>query len=135
MLRDSLLSAVQLTVVILIIVASAKLFSQLLSFSGAKCGVVALITHLGVSPEMTFLVMMLIPLVLCMFIDQFAFMLLAIPIYQPIVGAMEFDPIWFWTLFMINLSVGSITLPFGYTLFALKGAAQKMSTREVFSAA
>lgn len=134
MLRESLLSAVQLTVVILIIVASAKLFGQLLSFAGATRGLVALIADLGLSPDMTFLVMMLIPLVLCMFIDQFAFMLLAIPIYQPIVGAMDFDPIWFWTLFMINLTLGSVTPPFGYTLFALKGAAGKMTTGEVFAA-
>lgn len=134
MLRESLLSAVQLTVVILIIVASAKLFGQLLSFAGATRGLVALIADLGLSPDMTFLVMMLIPLVLCMFIDQFAFMLLAIPIYQPIVGAMDFDPIWFWTLFMINLTVGSVTPPFGYTLFPLKGAAGKMTTGEVFAA-
>ncbi|MEL6427511.1 MAG: TRAP transporter large permease subunit, partial [Pseudomonadota bacterium] len=46
-----------------------------------------------------------------------------------------FDPIWFWTLFLINLTVGSLTPPFGYTLFALKGAAEGMSTAQVFRAA
>lgn len=35
---------------------------------------------------------------------------------------------------MINLTLGSITPPFGYTLFALKGAAGKMTTGEVFAA-
>lgn len=135
MLREAVFSAVTIASVILVIVVSAKLFSQLLSFSGATRGLVTLIADLGFGPTMTFLMMMMIPLILCMFIDQIAFMLLAIPIYSPIVTAMEYDPIWFWTLFLINLTVGSLTPPFGYTLFALKGAAQNMSTAEIFRAA
>ncbi|MEL7397077.1 MAG: TRAP transporter large permease [Pseudomonadota bacterium] len=135
MLRETVTSALTISVVILIIVASAKLFSQLLSFAGATRGLVTVVSDLGLGPDMTFLMMMLIPFVLCMFIDQIAFMLLAIPIYQPIVAAMGFDPIWFWTLFMVNLTVGSLTPPFGYTLFALKGGNDRLTTADVFSAA
>lgn len=135
MLREAIASAVTISTVILIIVVSAKLFSQLLSFAGATRGLVTLVGDLGLSPELTFLLMMAIPLILCMFIDQIAFMLLTVPIYQPIVAAMGYDPIWFWTLFLINLTVGSLTPPFGYTLFALKGAAERMSTAQVYRAA
>lgn len=135
MLFNAISSAVTTSAIILIIVASAKLFSQLLSLAGATRGLVNLVSASELGPEMTFLIMMLIPLVLCMFIDWLAFMLLAIPIYQPIVNAFDFDPVWFWTLFMINLTVGSMTPPFGYTLFALKGANSELSTGGIFSAA
>ncbi len=64
--------------------------------------------------------LVLVPLLLCMFIDKFAFLLLAIPLYEPIIRTYDFDPMWFWTLFLINLTIGSITPPFGYTIFALK---------------
>jgi tripartite ATP-independent transporter DctM subunit len=134
MLREAVGGAVQTTCVILVIVCAAKLFSQLLSFAGATRGLVALIGELGLGPDMTFLLMMLVPFVLCMFIDQIAFMLLAVPIYVPLVAAQGYDPIWFWTLFLVNLTVGSLTPPFGYTLFALKGASD-LTTREVFAAA
>ena len=134
MLRAALASAVATSAVILVIVCSAKLFSQLLSFAGATRGMVAVIGEAGLSPDLTFLLMMAIPFVLCMFIDQIAFMLLAVPIYVPVVAAMGYDPIWFWTLFLINLTVGSLTPPFGYTLFALRGASD-LSTRTVFAAA
>ena len=134
MVREALAGAVQTTCVILVIVCAAKLFSQLLSFAGATRGLVALIGELGLGTDATFLLMMLIPFVLCMFIDQIAFMLLAVPIYVPVVAAQGYDPIWFWTLFLINLTVGSLTPPFGYTLFALKGATD-LSTREIFAAA
>jgi len=134
MMRDALSSAVKVSAVLLIIVASAKLFAQLLSLSGATRGLVAFSTDLNIGPDMMFLVLMLIPFFLCMFIDQIAFMLLAIPIYQPIIKAMEFDPIWFWTIFLINLTVGSLTPPFGYTLFAIKGATD-LKTVEIFRSA
>lgn len=135
MLSEAIGSAVAISAVILVIVCSAKLFSQLLSFTGATRGLVSLTADLGLGPDLTFLVMMLIPFVLCMFIDQIAFMLLAIPIYQPIVKAMEYDPVWFWTLFLINLTVGSLTPPFGYTLFALKGANRDLTIAQIFGAA
>jgi len=134
MMRDALSSAVKVSAVLLIIVASAKLFAQLLSLSGATRGLVAFSTDLNIGPDMMFLVLMLIPFIMCMFIDQIAFMLLAIPIYQPILKAMEFDPIWFWTIFLINLTVGSLTPPFGYTLFAIKGATD-LKTVEIFRSA
>lgn len=135
MLGQAISSAVTTAAIILVIVASAKLFSQLLSLAGATRGLVELVGTLDVGPNWMLLIMMLIPFFLCMFIDWLAFMLLAIPIYQPIVKAMEYDPIWFWTLFMINLTVGSMTPPFGYTLFALKGANERLTTGEVFTAA
>jgi len=135
MLRDAVSAAVVVSGTILVIICSAKLFSQLLSLAGATRGILNLLGDLGFGPDVTFLLMMAIPFVLCMFIDQIAFMLLAIPIYQPIVASFGYDPIWFWTLFLIILTVGSLTPPFGYTLFALKGASERLSTVDVFRAA
>ena len=136
MLREALASTVTIGAALLLIICSAKLFSQLLSFSGATRGLVELAGASALGPDLTMLVLMLIPLVLCMFIDQIAFMLLAIPIYEPIVASLGIDPILFWTLFLINLTVGSLTPPFGYTLFALKGAAgPALSAADVFRAA
>ena len=67
--------------------------------------------------------MMAVPFVLFMFLDQIALMLVLVPIYQPIIKIYGFDEIWFWTLFLIVATVGGLTPPFGYVLFALKSAA------------
>lgn len=135
LLRDALFSAVRISAMILIIVASSKLFGQLLAFTGATRGLVNAVTGLDAPPELMLLALMAVPFILCMFIDQIAFMLLAIPLYEPLLSLYGFDPIWFWTLFLINLTVGSLTPPFGYTLFALKGASQEVTIAEVFAAA
>ena len=133
MLREALVSATATAAMILVIVASSKLFSQLLAFTGASRALVQSATGLDLDPMLMLVLMMLVPFVLCMFIDQVAFLLMAVPLYGPLVSSLGFDPVWFWTLFLINLTLGSLTPPFGYTLFAFSAASGR-GTGEVFRA-
>lgn len=135
MVWTALRSSVGIAAMILLIVASSKLFGQLLAFIGATSGLIEFVGGLTIADWAMFAFLMLVPLILCMFIDQFAFLLLAIPLYEPIIRTYDFDPIWFWTLFLINLTVGSLTPPFGYTLFALKGAAEGVGIGEIYRSA
>lgn len=135
MLKSALVSSVAVSAMILVIVAVSVLFGQLLAFTGATRDLVSFTAGLDLHSIVMFLLLMLVPFVLCMFIDQIAFLLVAIPIYAPLVKALGFDPVWFWTLFSINLTIGSLTPPFGYTMFALRAAAPKHITlQEVFAA-
>ena len=79
-------------------------------------------------------VMMAVPFVLFMFLDQVALMLVLIPIYTPLIKVYGFHEIWFYTLFLVVATVGGITPPFGYTLFALKAAAPEVSMNDLFKA-
>lgn len=68
-------------------------------------------------------------------LNQIAFMLIAIPIFEPLVKVYGFDPIWFWALFLINIALGAVTPPFGHGLFALKASATGLSMAKSSSAA
>jgi TRAP-type C4-dicarboxylate transport system permease large subunit len=70
-----------------------------------------------------------------MFMDQLALMLIAVPVYSPLIVHLGFDPIWFWMLFLINITLGGITPPFGYTMFVFKSAAPDVSLMEIYRAA
>ena len=107
---------------ILVIMAASKVLTQLMAFSGVTNDIVALLTGFELSPAVALLLLMAIPFVLCMFLDQIALILILIPIYKPLLASFGFDPLVFWTLFLMNLTLGAITPPFGYALFALKGA-------------
>lgn len=135
MVLEALSSSAKVSAMILFIMASSKLFSQLLAFTGGATAVTEWVVALDVSRWMMLLLLMALPFLLCMFIDQIALMLIVIPIYLPIVESLEFDPIWFWLLFLVNITVGGMTPPFGYTLFALKSAWSEASLGTVFSAA
>ena len=134
MISESVTSAAFITSMILVIMASSKMFSQLLAFTGSTRELTALIVTLDFEPYAMLFIMMLIPFILCMFIDQIALMLVVIPIYQPLLGTLGFDPIWFWLIMLLNVTVGGITPPFGYTMFAFKGSAPHVPLADIFSA-
>ena len=135
MLKEALRGSVLITAMILVIMASSTLFSQLLALSGATGQLTEWVTHLDWDPVWMLLAMMALVFVFCMFIDQVAVMLVIIPIYLPLVGVLGFDPLWFWLLMLLNVTVGGITPPFGYAMFAFKGARNDVPMTELFAAA
>ena len=134
MIWDSLVASISVSAMILVIMAMSKMFTQLLAFTGATSQLVNLVANLGYDPIIMLILMLAVPFLLCMFIDTIAVMLLTIPIYQPVVNALEFDPVWFWLLFLVNITLGAITPPFGYTLFAFKAVVPEMSIGQVYRA-
>jgi tripartite ATP-independent transporter DctM subunit len=134
MIWNSVMASITVSAMILAIMAMSKMFTQLLAFTGATSELVELVANLGYGPLTMLIIMLAVPFVLCMFIDTIAVILLTIPIYQPVVDAMGFDPVWFWLLFLINITLGAITPPFGYTLFAFKAVVPDMSISDVYKA-
>ena len=132
---QSLSAAARISAMILIIMASSKLFSQLLAFTGGANALTQIVAGLDLPSWMMLIVLMALPFFLCMFIDQIALMLIVIPIYVPIVNLLGFDPMWFWLLFLVNITVGGMTPPFGYTLFALNSGWTGGRLSTVFAAA
>ena len=132
MIMESVLSTVAITAMLMAILLSSQLFGQLLAFTGATSGLMKAVSGLSLSSGAMFLLLMAVPFFLCMFIDLFAIMLVAIPIYLPLIKIYGYEPTWFWMLFVINLVLGSMTPPFGYTLFSLKGAAPAVSLEDIY---
>jgi len=96
---------------ILLIIAGSKAFSQVLAISGATRGLVGLVVGLDLSPLGLLVLRQLVPLLLGCFIEQVAMMMITIPVYLPVIATAGFNPVWFWCLFLINMTVGGITLP------------------------
>jgi tripartite ATP-independent transporter DctM subunit len=135
MLFESIKSTTRISAMILAIVCTSILFGQLIAFTGVTADLIQWTTNLKLHPMVMFWILMLVPFVICMFLDQLAFMLIAIPLYAPLVSTLGMDPIWFWTMFSINMTLASLTPPFGYTMFALRAAAPDLITlKQVFDA-
>jgi tripartite ATP-independent transporter DctM subunit len=135
MLKDSLVGTVKVSGMILLIIAGSKAFSQVLAISGATRGLVELVVGFKLSPLALLALMQAIPLLLGCFIEQMAIMMITIPVYLPVIATSGFDPIWFWCLFLINMTVGAITPPFGNVLFILKATSPETTLQEVYRAA
>lgn len=134
-LIEALRSTAWTTCMIMIIMVCSVSFSQVLNMSGVTMNLVKAVTSLDWSPALMFVMLMGLGFVLCMFIDQIAVMILLVPLYKPIIAALGFDPLWFWAIFLINMAVGNITPPFGYTLFALQGVARHTTIQDMYRSA
>jgi tripartite ATP-independent transporter DctM subunit len=132
MLYEACMGAAYTTSTILIIIASSKLFSQLLAFTGATAGLIDFTSQLALNRWLLFFIMMAAVFFFCKFMDQLALMLIAVPVYSPLIVHLGFDPIWFWMLFLINITLGGITPPFGYTMFVFKSVRAEVSMVEIY---
>lgn len=135
MIRECLYSAATVTGMLLIVMCCAAMFSQLLTFSGAVRQLGETVLELSLPPTAMLFVMLAVPFVLFLFLDATSILMVLIPIYLPILAVYGFDPIWFWTLILVVATVGALSPPFGYTLFAFKSAVPDMPMRDIFKAA
>lgn len=126
----------QISGMVLIIIAAAIGFSQLLAFSGASKGLLDYVVALSAGPTSVILLMMLLVLVLGCFMEQIAIMSITLPIFVPILKLMGVEPVWFAVMMLINLEVGLMTPPFGLLLFVMKGVAPpEVTMQTIYGAA
>ena len=112
------------------------MFSQLLTFIGAPQLFGELVRVLNFKVYATVFIMLAISFFLhiFLFLDQVALFFILVPIYKPILVNLNVDQIWFYTLLLIVATVGGITPPFGYALFAMKSALPNSSMTELYKA-
>jgi len=134
--KKSLLSAAQISIMIFLIIAGAKAFSQILAFSGASRGLIELATGLPLASIFVFLAMLVVLFFLGMFMSVITIMMITIPIFMPVIYALGFDPVWFAAIFLLTMEMAATSPPFGLSLFVMKGVAPPDTTiGDVYKAA
>jgi tripartite ATP-independent transporter DctM subunit len=106
-----------------LIIAGAMAFSQVLGFSGASAGLSEMAAGLALPPIVIIIIMQIIILFLGGFMDVVSIMMIVLPIFVPLVRSLEFNPVWFAVIFLLNIEMASTSPPFGMSLFVMKGVA------------
>ncbi|MEW6667323.1 MAG: TRAP transporter large permease subunit [Thermodesulfobacteriota bacterium] len=122
-IRKSAFGTLRITGMIFLIMAGAKGFSQVLSFTGATQSLSEGIPNLSVHPLVVMGMMQLVMIILGCFMDTMAIILITMPTFIPAINALGLDPIWFGAIAVVNLELGMITPPFGIVLYAMKAMA------------
>lgn len=112
--RESVIS----TAAVMLIIAAAALFSFLISRSGLPGEVAAWVTTIFDSPVAFLLAVNLMLLIVGMFIETSAAILVLAPIFTPIAMQYGIDPVHFGLIVVVNLALGMFTPPLGVNLFA-----------------
>ena len=78
---------------------------------------------LGLGPWQVLILMQVSFILMGMFLDDTAMLVIVAPLYVPLVGALGFDLIWYGVLYTITCQIAYMTPPFGYNLFLMRAMA------------
>jgi tripartite ATP-independent transporter DctM subunit len=130
MLPDILKQTIIATSAIMIIIAAASLFSFLITRSGLPNEIAAWFKDMFDSRIAFLLAVNVLLLIVGMFIETSAAILVLAPILTPIAIAYGVDPVHFGLIIVVNLALGMITPPLGVNLFAACAVA-KLSVDQI----
>lgn len=81
------------------------------------------LSDLGLTPWQVLILMQATFLILGMFLDDTAMLVIVAPLFIPLAGALGFDLVWYGVLYTITCQIAYLTPPFGYNLFLMRAMA------------
>ncbi len=112
------------TSVVLLLMATGRVISWLLSAQEIPAGLASFMTSLTDSRMLFLILCMIFLLVVGCLLDASAALIMLVPILAPIAVAYDVHPLHFALLVIVNLSIGMITPPVGVLLFVTCGIAK-----------
>jgi TRAP-type mannitol/chloroaromatic compound transport system permease large subunit len=111
------------------IILAALSFGAVFDGIGATKAIESLfIERWNLSPWGVLIMMQLSYILMGMFLDDTAMLVIVAPLYVPLIIALGFDPIWYGVLYTITCQIAYMTPPFGYNLFLMRAMAPKEIT-------
>jgi tripartite ATP-independent transporter DctM subunit len=132
-LTDALLQTVRTTAMVFLILIGAHIFSPFLALSRIPIDLANALTALDLPGLAVIAVLLIAYVVLGMFLEGFAMMVLTVPIVFPIITGLGYDPIWFGIFMVIVLEMGLISPPVGINVFVVKGIAEDVPMYRIFA--
>jgi TRAP-type mannitol/chloroaromatic compound transport system permease large subunit len=106
------------------IILGALCFSSVYDGLGAVKAIENLLLNtFDLDPWGILILMLLSFIIMGMFLDDTAMLVIVAPLYIPLVRILGFDLVWFGILYTITCQIAYITPPFGYNLFLMRAMA------------
>ncbi|MEJ2423517.1 MAG: TRAP transporter large permease [Candidatus Thiodiazotropha sp.] len=128
-------SATRESVMLMMIIGMAGLFSYMMSSLYIAQGITEYIAAQDLNPWMLMLYINVFLLVAGFFLPPVAVILMTSPTLVPIVIQAGFDPIWFGVMLTLNMEVGLITPPVGLNLYVINGIVPDVDLKTVLMGA
>jgi len=129
---NSLTDTTKNTGMCFVILIGALIFNYLLAVSRLPFELASFAAELELNRYIILLVIMVITLILGCFMSGLAIIMLTIPIFFPVIVALDFNPIWFGILVTRMTEIGVITPPIGINVFVMYGVAKDVPMSTIF---
>lgn len=113
---------VKISSVLAVVVFGGLTFSRFLLFSGFVREAINFITEMELGTGGFLFAMVVLFLILGMFLDSLAILVMSASILVPVASKLGFDPIWFAVIVVKLMEIGVITPPVGINLFTVVSA-------------
>lgn len=132
-MRDVVLQTMSATATIFLILIGAFVFIPFMSLTEVPQQLVTLLISLPIGDIGVLMLIILAYLILGMFLDTMAMLVLTIPVVIPIAIGLDWDLIWFGIIVVIALEMGMISPPVGINVFIVKSIARDVPMRRIFA--
>ena len=87
----------------------------------------------GLEPWQVLVLMQLTYILMGMFLDDTAMLIIVAPLYVPLIISLGFNPIWYGVLYTVTCQIAYMTPPFGYNLFLMRAMAPpEITIRDIY---
>lgn len=127
-----ILQTMNATATIFLIIIAAFVFIPFIALTEVPAQLVTLLTSLPIGEIGVLVLIVLIYILLGMFLETIAMLVLTIPVVIPVAVALEWDLIWFGIIVVIALEKGLISPPVGMNVFIVKSIAPNVPMATIF---
>jgi len=126
MLHETARKTLAISCMFLWLILAALAFGAVFDGLGAVRAIESLfITNWDLTPWQVIIMMQVSFIIMGMFLDDTAMLVIVAPLYIPLVKILGFDLVWFGVLYTMTCQIAYITPPFGYNLFLMRALAPK----------
>ncbi|WP_394561500.1 TRAP transporter large permease subunit [Aquipseudomonas alcaligenes] len=123
-MEETLRKTLGITCMFMWIILAALCFGAVFDGLGAVKAIEGFfVGDLGLGPWEILILMQLSFIIMGMFLDDTAMLVIVAPLYVPLVGSLGFDLVWYGVLYTITCQMAYMTPPFGYNLFLMRAMA------------
>ena len=131
----ALSATLRITAMVFLILAGATVFGRFLVLTRLPFMLTEWVVQMNMAPIMILLLMTCCYLVGGCIMDALAFLLISLPLFQPLVVQMGYDLIWFGEVVALVTTLGAVTPPIGISCFVVSSMSPDATSAQVFRGA
>lgn len=131
-LGQCLNETVRTSCMVMTIVAGAIIFGRFLAVTQVPAGLATGLSGLALPGWCILTLILLFFFVGGCFLDALALNILTIPIFYPVIVALNYDLIWFGVMMVLVTMIGVITPPVGVCVYVVSGMARDVALEKIF---
>jgi tripartite ATP-independent transporter DctM subunit len=132
---QALTATLRITAMVFLILAGATVFGRFLVLTRLPFLLTEWVSQMNLTPGLILLLMMGCYVVGGCLMDALAFLLISLPLFEPLVTRMGYDLIWFGEVVCLVTTLGAITPPVGVSCFVVAGMCPEATSAQVFRGA